>query len=290
MNLKLEIRNLSKTYKGNIQALHDLSLMIENGVLGLLGPNGAGKTTLMRMIATISKPTTGEILWNGNNIYQNPNEIRKKLGYLSQYFGVYNNLNSVEFLKYIAALKGIEKHQAKKRIEELLQYLNLYDYRTRPLGTYSGGMRQRIGIAQALLNDPEILIVDEPTVGLDPEERVRFRNLIGNLAGDRIVILSTHIVSDVEASATNIAIINKGKLVKYCDPQQLLQAIEGKVWNLIINSKDLAENQKRFLISGTIHQKEGLMLRVIHESAPHPSAQSVSPNLEDAYLYFIAHQ
>lgn len=288
MTVKLNIQNLTKIYNGSLKALDSISLNIEPGVLGLLGPNGAGKSTLMRIIATISKQNSGEILWNDIDIAKEPDEIRKILGYLPQNFGVYGNLTSVEFLQYIGALKGINKSSLSGRIEEILQYLNLYDVRKRPLSSYSGGMRQRIGIAQALLNDPQLLIVDEPTVGLDPEERVRFRNLIGDLAGDRIVILSTHIVSDVEASATKIAIVNKGKLLKFTEPEVLLQQLHGKVWSFIVQSKDLLEARKKFLISGTMRNQAGVLLRVISDTSPNPDAEIITPNLEDAYLYYIS--
>jgi len=227
--MNLSIKNLSKRYKQDVWGLREFSLDLEPGVLGLLGPNGAGKSTLMTIIATITQPTEGCVLWNGIDIAEEPNQIRSVLGYLPQDFGVYPNLNAVEFLEYMAAIKGLKADEARHRIDELLDLVNLgAEVRTRPLGGYSGGMRQRVGIAQALLNNPKILIVDEPTAGLDPQERVRFRNLLSDLAGERIVILSTHIVTDVEAVATDIALIDQGRLVKHAFPETLLQAVEGK--------------------------------------------------------------
>jgi len=208
--MKLSIEHLSKKYRRDFWGLRDFNLELGPGVIGLLGPNGAGKSTLMRMLATITKPTEGTIKWNDMDIAKSPDTIRTILGYLPQDFGVYPNLNAIEFLEYMAAIKGLDAKTARRRIDELLLVVNLKDAAKRPLGGYSGGMKQRVGIAQALLNDPQLLIVDEPTVGLDPEERVRFRNLLSDLSGERIVILSTHIVSDVEATATEIVIINKG--------------------------------------------------------------------------------
>lgn len=193
-HMKLELRDVGKKYKADFWGLKSFSLSLEPGVVGLLGENGAGKSTLMRIIATISKPTVGQVFWNGVDICKDPNAIRKDIGYLPQDFGVYPNLNAEEFLEYIGVLKGINIRQCKKRIRDLLELVNLSDARKKHLGSYSGGMRQRIGIAQALLNDPKILIVDEPTAGLDPTERVRFRNLLSDISGQRIVLFSTHIV------------------------------------------------------------------------------------------------
>src|SRR5262245_48078480 len=228
--MRLEIDEVSKRYRGGLWALRQFSLAADSGVLGLLGPNGAGKSTLMRILATITRPTEGRVTWNGADVRQAPDRLRAVLGYLPQDFGVYPNLNAVEFLEYMAAVKGLDGAAARRRIEELLMVLNLSDAARGPLGGYSGGMKQRVGIAQALLNDPQVLIVDEPTVGLDPEERVRFRNLLSELSGERIVILSTHIVSDVEATATAIALIRQGRLVHQGAPEALLQSVEGKVW------------------------------------------------------------
>jgi len=227
--LKLVIDRVSKQYGRGPLVLRDFTLEIGTGVLGLLGPNGAGKTTLMSILATITSATQGRITWNGVDVAANPDALRAVLGYLPQDFGVYPNLNAVEFLEYLAAVKGLDAAASRRRIDELLNLVNLTDVRKRPLGGYSGGMKQRVGIAQALLNDPQLLIVDEPTAGLDPEERVRFRNLLSELSGERIVILSTHIVSDVEATATDIALISQGALVMHASPEDLLREVEGKV-------------------------------------------------------------
>ena len=225
--MKLTIEGVGKRYKGDFWGLREFSLELGPGVLGLLGPNGAGKSTLMRILATITRPTEGRVLWNGEDVVRSPDGLRSGLGYLPQDFGVYPNLNAVEFLEYIAAVKGLDRKAAGRRIDELLVLVNLTEARKRPLGGYSGGMKQRIGIAQALLNDPQLLIVDEPTVGLDPEERVRFRNLLSDLGGERIVILSTHIVSDVEATATGIALIGQGRLLAYAAPEDLFGGWRG---------------------------------------------------------------
>jgi ABC-2 type transport system ATP-binding protein len=226
---KLNIQGVGKQYPTKNWGLREFSLEIGPGVLGLLGPNGAGKSTLMRILATITKATAGTVTWNGTDIAKSPNELRAVLGYLPQDFGVYPNLNAVEFLEYMAAIKGLDGKAAHKRIEELLQVVNIVEVRKRPLGGFSGGMKQRVGIAQALLNDPQLLIVDEPTAGLDPEERVRFRNLPSDLSGDRIVILSTHIVSDVEATANDIALIAKGHLLMHAASNSKFEPEFGKV-------------------------------------------------------------
>ena len=286
--MKLSIENLGKLYQGGIRALQDFSLELGVGVLGLLGPNGAGKSTLMRILATITKPSQGRVLWNGIDIAKEPDKLRRVLGYLPQDFGLYPNLNAIEFLEYIAAVKGLDRKSARRRIDELLQAVNLVEARKRALGGYSGGMRQRIGLAQALLNDPQLLIVDEPTVGLDPEERVRFRNLLSDLSGERIIILSTHIVSDVEAAATSMAIINKGKLMTHCSPEYLLSTAEGKVWEWIIPSAKLNTAKERYKISSMLRRGNGAHVRVIADEPPDSSAVNVRPTLEDAYLYCIS--
>jgi ABC-type multidrug transport system ATPase subunit len=284
--LKLTIERVSKQYRGNVWALRDFTLELRPGVLGLLGPNGAGKTTLMSILATITRATQGRILWNDTDLARNPDAIRSVLGYLPQDFGVYPNLNAVEFLEYLAAVKGLDAATSRRRIDELLNLVNLNDVRKRPLGGFSGGMKQRIGIAQALLNDPQLLIVDEPTAGLDPEERVRFRNLLSELSGERVIILSTHIVSDVEATATDIALISSGTLVAHASPEELLQKVEGKVWEGIVPSTELQSIKQQYLVSGTARRADGVHVRMLAPSAP-SGAQPQVPTLEDAYLYCL---
>ncbi len=286
--MELVINGVGKLYRGGVWGIKDFRLTLGPGVLGLLGPNGAGKTTLMNVLATVTRPTEGQVIWNGSDVAKSPNELRAVLGYLPQDFGIYPNLNPVEFLGYLAAIKGVSGKAARKRIDELLQLVNLTEARKRPLGDFSGGMKQRIGIAQALLNDPQLLIVDEPTVGLDPEERVRFRNLISDLSGERIVILSTHIVSDVEAAATEIALINQGRLLQHAAPEEYLQAVEGKVWMAVVPSPELTAFRQGHLISSTIRRSDGVHVRVVADNPPTETAQSVPPTLEDAYLYSIS--
>jgi len=288
VNITLAIENVGKEYRGGNWALQGFTLQLGPGVLGLLGPNGAGKSTLMRILATIAQPSEGRVSWCDTDIVREPDALRAVLGYLPQDFGVYPNLNAQEFLAYIAAAKGLTASIAKTRIDELLQLVNLVDARKRPLGGFSGGMRQRVGIAQALLNDPKLLIVDEPTAGLDPEERVRFRNLLSDLSGERIIILSTHIVSDVEATATHIALINRGRLVAHARPEQLLRSAEGRVWEWLMPSAELATVKDKLLISGTLRRSDGVRVRAVASEAPAVGAQPVTPNLEDAYLMHIA--
>ncbi len=285
--MKLEIEDVSKRYRGGVLALRGFSLELKPGVLGLLGPNGAGKTTLMSILATITRATEGRILWNGTDIARDPDVLRSVLGYLPQDFGVYPNLNAVEFLEYLAAVKGLDAATAARRIEGLLELVNLTEARKRPLGGYSGGMKQRVGIAQALLNDPQLLIVDKPTAGLDPEERVRFRNLLSDLSGERIVILSTHIVSDVEAAATDIALIAKGSLVAHATPEALLLGVEGKVWEWVVASAELDAVRLQFLISSATRRSDGVHLRVLGNDPP-SGAVPAAPTLEDSYLHCLS--
>jgi ABC-type multidrug transport system ATPase subunit len=285
--LHLQIEKISKQYTRGSWALRDFTLQLGPGVLGLLGPNGAGKTTLMSILATITRATQGRVIWNGADLATHPDALRSTLGYLPQDFGVYPNLNAAEFLEYLAAVKGLDAASSRRRIDELLNLVNLADVRKRPLGGYSGGMKQRVGIAQALLNDPQLLIVDEPTAGLDPEERVRFRNLLSELSGERIVILSTHIVSDVEATATDIALISQGTLVAHASPEQLLGKVEGKVWEWVLPSADLNAARQRYLISNATRRSDGVHARVLGD-APPQGAQPVTANLEDAYMYCLS--
>jgi len=286
--LILATDQLAKQYTGNVWGLADFTMEVHSGVLGLLGPNGAGKSTLMRILATVTRPTQGSATWNGTDISSSPNDVRQVLGYLPQDFGIYPNLNAIEFLAYLAAARGIIGRSATNRIDQLLELVNMSDARKRRLGTLSGGMKQRVGIAQALLNDPKLLIVDEPTAGLDPEERIRFRNLLSELAGDRIVILSSHIVSDIEAAATSIAIMNKGRLLVHAAPEDLIRSVEGRVWEVIVRSADLPALKQTHVVGNTARSGEGVRARVVGEQAPAADAQRVSPTLEDAYLQLIS--
>ena len=285
--MSLSIEQVGKEYPGGIWGLKDFSLAFESGVLGLLGPNGAGKSTLRRILATVTRPTRGRVTWSGSDIVRRPDDLRAVLGYLPQDFGVYPNLSPQEFLEYIAAAKGLPAAAARRRIEDLLLMVNLVDARRRPLGDFSGGMRQRVGIAQALLNDPRLLIVDEPTAGLDPEERVRFRNLLAELSSDRVVILSTHIVSDVEAVATRIALIHQGRLVTQATPEELLRGAEGRVWEWMAAGEELPALRQGLLISGTQRRGDGVRVRAVSPHPPRPEARPVTPNLEDAYLMHL---
>ena len=280
----LSIQHLSKKYSKEKFGLKDYSLNIENGILGLLGPNGAGKSTLMKIIATISKPSSGTIMLDGQDIVKEPNHIRKILGYLPQDFGVYANLNAYEFLEYIAAMKGVGGPNLRKRIEMLLEGVNLIDAAKLPIGTYSGGMKQRIGIAQALLNDPKILIFDEPTVGLDPEERVRFRNLISDLAQDCIIILSSHIVSDIETIADEVAVMKSGMLITKGTQPDVIKSVEGKVFEIVMESSAVNDFKTKHLVVNSIRQKENTKLRYISDS-PASGSSTCTASLEDAYLF-----
>jgi len=281
--MKLEIHNLSKKYNKGKYGLQNFSLTIENGILGLLGPNGAGKTTLMKIIATISQPTEGNIKLDGVDIAKEPNAIRKILGYLPQDFGVYPNLNAFEFLEYIAAMKGVGGSNLRPRIEQLLEGVNLMEAAKKPIGSYSGGMKQRIGIAQVLLNDPKILIFDEPTVGLDPEERVRFRNLISDLANDSIIILSSHIVSDIETIADEVAIIKSGHLITKGTQGDVIDSVKKKVFEIEIDSSTLGDFKEKYLVLNTIRKKDKILVRYISDEHLKGAVDCIA-SLEDAYL------
>ena len=285
--MKLTIERVSKHYKRKAWALREFSLDLGPGVVGLIGPNGAGKSTLMRILATVSKPSEGRVTWNGADIATHPNAVREMLGYLPQDFGVYPNLTPVEFLGYLAAAKGLSLARTRQRIDELLILVNLTEVYNRPLGGFSGGMRQRVGIAQALLNDPRFLIVDEPTAGLDPEERVRFRDLLTTLSGDRIVLLSTHIVSDVEAVASSIALIAEGQLIRHATPESLLHDLDGRVWEWIVESGEVEEARRKWLVTGTVRRADGVHMRIVSAAPPSPDARPLPPVLEDVYLEAI---
>ncbi|WP_434928005.1 ABC transporter ATP-binding protein [Shewanella sp. HL-SH2] len=291
--MQLDIQSLSQQYQSgkNVKlAINALSLKVEPGILGLLGPNGAGKSSLMRILATITKPTAGKILWNGQDIVRSPQVLRHELGYLPQYFGVYDQLSAVEFLHYIASLKGLPKSKANQVIDELIDKLNLTHAANMPLKGYSGGMKQRIGIAQALLNDPKLLIIDEPTVGLDPHERANFRQLLTELAGDRCIIFSTHIVSDIESIANRIAIMNTGQLIQSDTPSSLLQKMANKCWQLTTDFNELKHIQHEFIVSHSVRKEDKVELNLVADHCPDARAIARTPSLEDAYLYFTSRQ
>jgi ABC-type multidrug transport system ATPase subunit len=277
----LEIENVSKRFKAGNFGVKDFTLSVPNGVLGLLGPNGAGKTTLMQMIATITRPTSGKISFQGTNILRDPEFLRQRLGYLPQDFGIYENLTAIEFLSYFASLKGVHN---RAQIQEMLELVNLHTVAKRSVGGFSGGMKQRLGIAQALINNPELLIVDEPTAGLDPEERVRFRNILTDIGHSKLVILSTHIVSDIESIATEIAIMKNGSLVAFSAPEDLLRFAEGKVWEMVVSSEEFETLQHTLKISSAIRKSDGVHCRVVSAQSPHLTATPVEPGLEEAFL------
>ncbi|GHO47821.1 ABC transporter ATP-binding protein [Ktedonospora formicarum] len=287
--MELTIENLSKRY-GQNWALRQLSLRCGPGMLGLVGPNGAGKTTLMRMIATLLTPTEGTILWNGQDIRTHGAALRQVLGYLPQDFGVYPEFTGRQFLRYLAAMKGLPRSLAYRRVDEVLEMVQVEQVADRKLPTYSGGMKQRIGIAQALLNDPELLIVDEPTVGLDPAERVRFRTLLASLTSNRIIILSTHIISDVEAVANRLLILQEGQVLADTPPQALLAHATGKVWSVTTNQTTALQLQASYQASTMVNQMDGVTLRLISATRPHEAAIEVSPSLEEAYLLATGRQ
>lgn len=285
----LEIRNIQKTYNKETQAIRNINIYIKPGIMGLFGPNGAGKTSLLKIVTTIEKPDSGEIFFNGKNILKRPQEVRKVLGYLPQDFGFYNNLNAIENLLYIGSLKGIDSRVIKRRINELLGLLNLYEIRKQPLGNFSGGMKQRLGIAQALLNDPQILILDEPTSGLDPEERIEFKNMISNISEDRIVIISTHIVSDLEAIASKVAIMNNGNLLYYDTPSELLLKANGHIWEAEFSVEEFDKIKGNLNISNISNTAKGKRVRAISRDPIKQNAIKVLPNFEDAYLYLTSY-
>jgi ABC-type multidrug transport system ATPase subunit len=280
----LEIRSVGKRYPGGTVGLSDFSLEVGEGVLGLLGPNGAGKTTLMSILATVTRPTSGTFLWEGRDGVREPGAVRRQLGYLPQDFGIYEKLTAREFLSYLGRLKGLSGSDLARRVRELLELTNLHGAADRRLSGFSGGMRQRVGIAQALLGDPKLVIVDEPTVGLDPEERVRFRNFLSEIAQGRVVILSTHIVSDVEAVASSIAVIRGGRLVRHATPEELLGRASGKVFSAVVSSEGLAAAQKAVHVSNLVRRADGVHVRFVAGERSLPGARVVEPTLEDAYL------
>lgn len=287
--MELTIDHLGKRY-GQHWALRELSLRCEPGMLGLVGPNGAGKTSLMRMIATLLEPSEGTIRWNGQDIRTHGQALRQALGYLPQDFGIYREFSGRQFLRYLAAMKGLPKSIANKRVDEVIEVVNLEAVADRKLPTYSGGMKQRIGIAQALLNDPELLIVDEPTAGLDPAERVRFRTLLATLTSNRIILLSTHIISDVEAVASRLMILQEGRVLADTTPEALLAQTAGSVWSVTADQATALQLQMSYQVSTMVNQLHGVTLRIVSATRPHEAAVVIEPSLEDAYLLATGRQ
>ncbi len=283
---ELELVNVQKSFKEKI-AVKELSVCLQHGIYGLLGENGAGKTTLMRMICGILEPTQGSILCDGMRIQEMGGAFRSLLGYLPQDFGYYEDFSAYRFLHYMAALKAIPEEYAKNKIDELLEMVDLTAVKDKKLKTFSGGMIRRIGIAQALLNNPEILILDEPTSGLDPKERVRFRNIISSLGKNRIIILSTHIVSDVEYIADSIMIMKNGKMIRSGTEEELAEEVKNCVWKCLVPEKEAMELNERYIVSNLKNQGEKVELRIVSKEKPVPEAEPLEVTLEDIYLYDI---
>lgn len=284
--MKLSFEHISKLY-GDTVALQQIDLTLGSGVYGLLGPNGAGKTTLMRIMTDLLAPSTGRVLLDGQDIAVMGAAFRKKLGYLPQDFGVYPNFTAEQFLLYIARLKGLSKFEAKRQTDDLLHMVGLEDKKQKKLKGFSGGQRQRVGIAQALLGDPEILVLDEPTAGLDPEERIRFRGIISDLSQQKLVLLSTHIVSDLEAVANEIILLRKGVVLEMQKPASLLDRLNGQVWLVTVPAVDEAALTKQYTCSNVMHTDGKSVIRLLSESAPRPDAVPTAPNMEDLYLYYF---
>tara|TARA_R110002126_G_scaffold291243_2_gene451314 strand:- start:590 stop:1480 length:891 start_codon:yes stop_codon:yes gene_type:complete len=286
--MKLVIENLTKTYKNGVKAIDNLSIEIGTGMFGLLGPNGAGKSSLMRTIATLQSPDSGSITFGDINVLEDNMSLRKVLGYLPQSFGVYPKMSAEDLLDYFATLKGVaSKSDRQKLIKELLEITNLYEVRRKYVAGYSGGMKQRFGIAQLLLNNPKLIIVDEPTAGLDPAERHRFLNVLREVGTNCTVIFSTHIVEDVKELCNEMAILNGGKILKHTTPQEATREIEGHIWKKIIERDDLAENEKLYnILSSNYNQDNTLNIRVYATEKPSDDFVSVTPQLDD--VYFIA--
>ncbi len=287
--MELELNHLSKQYKDKI-AVDSLTAALSPGIYGLLGANGAGKTTLMRMICGILNPTSGNVTLDGKDTLGMGENYRDLLGYLPQNFGYYPVFSAIDYLFYVAALKGLTKSAAKVRTNELLETVSLQTVAKKKIKTFSGGMRQRLGIAQALLNDPKILVLDEPTAGLDPKERVRFRNLISEISQDKIVILSTHIVSDVEYIADKILVMKDGRLVHQGKPDEITASINGYVWECKINPEQTKQMDTQFTVSNLKHEGAQDMLRIISKQKPIENAVQVEPTLEDLYLYYFSEE
>ncbi|NIN00114.1 MAG: ATP-binding cassette domain-containing protein [candidate division Zixibacteria bacterium] len=286
--MELSINNLSKTYANGVVALDDVSLEIPTGLFGLLGPNGAGKSTLMRTIATLQEADSGEITFEGIDVLRQKNEVKKLLGYLPQTFGFYPKDTGYDLLDHFTLLKGVkDKKERRVKVEELLKRANLWNERKQKLGTYSNGMRQRFGIAQVLIGNPKLIIVDEPTAGLDPEERVRFHNLLSEIGENVVVILSTHIVDDVSDLCTNMAIIDGGRIILKENTLEAMSQLEGKIWEKEISKADLPEYEEKYSVISTRLFAGKTFIYIYSEVSPENGFSNIKPSLEDVYFYHL---
>ena len=290
--MKIKVDNLKKVYKNGKQALSDINLEINNGLFGLLGPNGAGKTTLMRILVTLIKPTSGNITIDDYDLQNNRSEIRKMLGYLPQEFSTFPKIRTWEFLDYNARLAGITGYSERTDIvDKLPDKVGLLDVKDRYAKKLSGGMKRRLGIAQALIGNPKILIVDEPTTGLDPEERIRFRNILSDMGQeDKIIILSTHIVGDISSTCQDMALLNEGGLAFQGSPEDLVKTAEGHTFELDVTDSELEKVKEQYIVISTIPSETGWQVQVVSESMDNKSAKAITPNLEHAYVYFMERQ
>ncbi|MEG0578027.1 MAG: ABC transporter ATP-binding protein [Bacilli bacterium] len=284
--MELLINNITKEYEGKT-VVNAFTIKLKPGIYGLLGANGAGKTTLMRMICGILKPTAGEIIYNGAEVNKLGEDYRDLLGYLPQNYGYYPHFTVYDFLMYVAALKGIPHFKAKEKSLELLELVGLFAEKNQKVKTLSGGMRQRLGIAQAILNDPKVLILDEPTAGLDPKERVRFRNIISLFSKDRIIILSTHIVSDIEYIADEIILMKTGQILHKGQVAEITRSIEGCVWECDVSKEEADNLSEKYTISNLKHERDVVNVRIVSKEKPFANAVNTPPNLEDLYLHYF---
>ncbi|MBB6624487.1 ABC transporter ATP-binding protein [Clostridium gasigenes] len=285
---KLEIKNLTKVY-GKKKANDGITVTLENGVYGLLGPNGAGKTTLMKQVTTLVKPDDGLICYNGKNIFDMGDEYRDIIGYLPQEFGVYKNFTAKQFLEYVGALKGLKSKELKSKIDELLELVGLYEVRNKAVGKFSGGMKRRVGIAQVLLNDPKIIVLDEPTAGLDPQERTRFRNLIAKISRDKIIILSTHIISDIESVAKETIMVKNGKLLMKGTHKEILSDMANKVYSISVKDESEVDRiQSQYKVVSIQRDVDSTVLRVVSSEIPKEANIQAEPaRFEDVYMFYF---
>jgi ABC-type multidrug transport system ATPase subunit len=287
--VEIQIDRLTKVYNREFRALNEISLNIEHGMFGLLGPNGAGKSTLMRILVTLMKPTSGGIYVDGKDIHRHRKAMRKMIGYLPQDFRFFSKLKTWEFLDYSAALSGMtNKKKRDEAVDHMLEEVGLFDARDRQAGKLSGGMKRRLGIAQALINDPRLIVVDEPTTGLDPDERIRFRNLLSKISGeDRTIILSTHIVADISSTCNQMALLNQGELAFRGTPEELVDKARGSVWKVILTTRELEKVKEEHPVISTVMMEKGWEVILVADDLPDLPGEKIEPDLEHAYVHFM---